>query len=129
MNINFEEVKAAVRHWLEEPFVYDAERGICPQISTKVAITLCSLKCYGLTPIVRLSAELLTSKFPPFSGDHAYPISGHVAYFHQSANKTLWRGKQLALRNQLIGVLKSADILLDVVDGEYLFIRFIPVSE
>lgn len=128
MNINLEEVKAAVRHWLEEPFVYDAERGICQQISTKVAITLCSLECYGFTPIVRMSADLLTSKFPPFSGDSGYPISGHVEYFHHGDNKTLWRGGQLALRNQLIGVLKSADIFIEVLD-EYLLIHFIPVSE
>lgn len=125
MNINLEEVKAAVRHWLEEPFVYDAECGICEQISTKVTKSLGSDE---LTPIVRMSSDLLTSKFPPFSGDHSYPISGHVDYFHQSANKTLWRGKQLALRNQLIGVLKSADIFLDVED-EYLIIHFIPADE
>lgn len=129
MNINFEEVKAAVRHWLEKPFVYDAERGICQQISTKVAMTLCSIECYGLTPIVRISAELLTEKFPPFSGDNSYPISGLVKYFHHGDNQTLWRGEQLALRNQLIGVLKSAEILLDVVEDEYLFIHFIPADE
>ena len=125
MNINFDEVKAAVRHWLEEPFVYDAERGICQQISTKVTKTLGSDE---LIPIVRMSSDLLTSKFPSFSGDHSYPISGHVAYFHHGNNKTLWRGEQLALRNQLIGVLKSADIFLDVVD-EYLLIRFMPADE
>ena len=125
MNINLEEVKAAVRHWLEEPFVYDAERGICAQISTKAAKALDSDE---LAPIVRMSSDLLTSKFPSFSGDHAYPISGHVAYFHHGNNQTLWRGEQLALRNQLIGVLKSADLFLEVVD-ECLFIHFIPVSE
>lgn len=126
MNINFEEVKAAVRHWLEEPFVYNAERGICGQISTKVTKSLGSDE---LIPVVRISSALLVTQFPPFSGDNAYPISGHVAYFHQGANKTLWRGKQLALRNQLIGVLKSADIFLDVVEDQYLFIHFTPADE
>ena len=125
MNINFEEVKAAVRHWLEEPFVYNDQRGICAQISIKVTKALDSEE---LAPIVRMSAALLVTEFPPFSGDSGYPISGHVAYFHHGDNKTLWRGKQLALRNQLIGVLKSADIFLEVLEG-YLLIHFIPVSE
>lgn len=125
MNINVQEVKAAVRHWLEEPFVYVAGCGICAQIATKVTKALGSDE---LTPLVRMSPDLLTSKFPPFSGDSAYPISGHGVYFHHGANDTLWRGKQLALRNQLIGVLKSADILLEVLE-EYLLIHFIPVSE
>lgn len=125
MNINFEEVKAAVREWLEEPFVYYEERGICAQISIKVGNTLGS---YKVIPIVRMSTDLLTSKFPPFSGDISYPISGHVEYFHHGDNKTLWQGGQLALRNQLIEVLKSADFLLEEED-EYLFIHFTPASE
>ena len=126
MNINHEEVKAAVREWLEEPFVYNAERGICSQISTKVSEVLDQPK---IIPIVRMSADLLTSQFPPFSGDISYPISGHVEYFRHSENNTLWLGGQLALRNQLIGALKSAELLLDEVEDEYLFIHFIPKSE
>lgn len=126
MNINFEEVKAAVREWLEEPFVYNNQRGICAQISAKAANSLGS---YKLTPIVRMSSDLLTSKFPPFSGDISYPISGHVEYFHHGDNKTLWRGPQLALRNQLIEVLKSADLSMDIVEDYYLFIHFMSASE
>lgn len=125
MNINFEEVKAAVRHWLEEPFVYNAERGICAQISIKVTKALDSDE---LTPIVRMSSDLLIPKFPQFSGDSGYPISGHVEYFHHGDNQTLWRGKQLALRNQLIGVLKSADISIEVLE-DYLLIHFMPADE
>lgn len=125
MNINLEEVEVAVRHWLEEPFVYNAQRGICAQISTKITKTLGSDK---FIPIVRISSALLVTQFPPFSGDNAYPISGHVAYFHHGSDQTLWRGKQLALRNQLIGVLKSADISIEVLE-EYLLIHFIPADE
>lgn len=125
MNINYEEVKAAVREWLEEPFVYNNQCGICSQISTKVTNTLNNCK---LTPLVRMSAELLTAKFPPYTGDISYPISGHVEYFHHGNNKTLWQGEQLALRNQLIEVLKSADLWIEL-DDEYLYIHFKPTSE
>lgn len=125
MNINYEEVKAAVREWLDEPFVYNEECGICSQISTKVANSLGSSE---LTPIVRMSSDLLTSKFPPYSGDISYPISGCVEYFAHGNNNTLWRGGQLALRNQLIEVLKSADLLIEI-KGEYLSLHFTPKSE
>lgn len=128
MNItleNLEDVEVAVREWLEEPFVYHEEHGICSQISTKVTNILGD---YNLTPIVGMSSDLLTAKFPPYSGDISYPISGHVEYFHHGDNKTLWQGGQLALRNQLIETLKSADLLIEIVD-EYLFIRFMSESE
>lgn len=125
MNIDYEEVEEAVREWLEEPFVYNDQRGICSQLSTKVSETIDLPK---VIPIVRMSSDLLTAKFPPFSGDISYPISGHVEYFYHGDNRTLWQGGQLALRNQLIEVLKSADFLLEEED-EYLFIHFIPASE
>lgn len=130
MNItleNLEDVEVAVREWLEEPFVYVPERGICAQISIKVGNTLGS---YKVIPIVRMSSDLLTAKFPPYSGDISYPISGHVEYFHHGDNKTLWQGGQLALRNQLIEVLKSADLTIEEdYDDGYLFIHFTPTSE
>lgn len=128
MNITvetLEDVEVAIREWLEEPFIYNNQCGICSQISTKVTKTLGSSK---LTPIVRMSSDLLTSKFPPYSGDIAYPIGGHAEHFHHSDNKNLWQGEQLALRNQLIEVLKSADFVLEE-DDEYLFIHFTPASE
>lgn len=132
MNINYEEVKAAVREWLEEPFVYNEEYGICSQLSTKVSETIDLPKIVALVrimPIVRMSSDLLTSKFPPYSGDISYPISGHVEYFHHGDNKTLWLGEQLALRNQLIEVLKSADLTIEADSEGYLFIHFTPASE
>ena len=132
MNINYEDVRAAVREWLEEPFVYNNQCGICSQISTKVSKTIDLPKIAPLVrimPLVRMSSDLLISKFPPFSGDISYPISGCAKYFHHGNNKTLWQGEQRALRNQLIEVLKSADLSIEE-DGEgYLFILFKPASE
>lgn len=72
----------------------DTDVGICSNVSRLMEVS-------GLTPDL-YEFEAIFTKWPKFSGNITFPISGRAVYSVEQLYGGLWEGEQLSLRKELI---------------------------